>query len=68
MIHVEPHLQDVSLPANLRINDQIREYRERCESDEMRFAHDHFEIMLDGVSNIGRYISEIRAGKRPAHG
>ena len=38
------------------------------ESDEMRFAQDHFEIMLAGVSNIGRYVSEIRAGKRPTHG
>ena len=45
-----------------------RERPPKNESDEMRFAQDHFEIMLDGVSNIGRYISEIRAGKRPVHG
>jgi aspartate aminotransferase len=38
------------------------------ESDEMRFAQKHFEIMLAGVSNIGRYVDEIRAGKRPTHG
>lgn len=44
-----------------------RENPPQSESDEMRFAHNHFSIMLDGVSNIGRYIGEIRAGKRPVH-
>jgi aspartate aminotransferase len=37
------------------------------ESDETGFAESHFAVMLEGVSNIGRYVGEIRAGKRPKH-
>ena len=30
MIRLEHHLQDIASPANLRINDQINAFRERC--------------------------------------
>ncbi len=42
MIRLEPHLRDISSPANLRINDQINAFRKRCESGGCHSPYHHF--------------------------
>lgn len=44
-----------------------REKPAMSEAEDAAFAEANFEIMLDGVRNIGRYVGEIRKGNRPAH-
>ncbi len=41
-ISLEPHLQGVEAPANLRINDQINEFREECRRKGCPRPYHHF--------------------------
>lgn len=41
-IHLRDHLKNVTIPANLRINDQIREFREECRKYGCERDYHHF--------------------------
>lgn len=41
-ILLEEHLNSIVIPANLRINDQINQYRKRCAANDCHRPYHHF--------------------------
>ena len=41
-IHLEHHLHEIEIPANLRINDQIKQYRKKCAEMGCHRPYHHF--------------------------
>jgi hypothetical protein len=103
----EKHLDDIEIPANLRINDQIQRIRKvepaamlpgtallleeeaiafRCSyvdydgtraledwrrqppssaGEKKEFVRRNCPLLTDGVSHLGRYLEQVRAGRKP---
>jgi len=63
-IMLEQHLDTIQIPANLRINDQIKKYRKRCASIGCRRPYHHFAF---GQSPFSPPKKIIQALKDNAH-
>jgi len=60
-ILLEDHLRTISIPANLKINDQIRRYRQRCAENGCDRPYHHFAFGQSPFSPPPEVVSALRA-------